>query len=138
MSTMEAELVASALATKEAVLFCSNVMVVLALGSVFSSVPLSIDDTTTLHAIRNRTFGAQIKHVALRLRFFYIIRELVKDGNIEVHQVPTDKQLADIGRQAAPPAPFRPDQEFREVTINMDSFKSHPHDFNLQALKALT
>ena len=32
----------------------------------------------------------------MALRFFYI-RELIKEGNIAIHYVPTEQQLADIG-----------------------------------------
>ena len=71
MSTMEAELVASALAMKEAV-FCSNKMTELGFGKEFGQVPLPIDNTATLHVISNRAFSSRtiIKHIALR--FFYI------------------------------------------------------------------
>ena len=72
MSTMEAELVASALVMKEAV-FCSNMMTELTFGKAFGHVPLHIDNTTTLHVFGNRAFSSRTKHIALR--FFYI-REL--------------------------------------------------------------
>ena len=49
MSTMEAELVASALAMKEAV-FCSNMLTELGFGKEFAQVPLYCDNTATLHA----------------------------------------------------------------------------------------
>ena len=55
MSTMEAELVASALAMKEAV-FCSNMLTELGFGKEFEQVPLHIDNTATLHVIGNRAF----------------------------------------------------------------------------------
>ena len=92
MPTMEAELVAAALATKE-VIFCTNMMTELRFGSEFSSAPLYIDNTATLHVIGNQTFSARTKHVALR--FFYI-RELVKEKKISIHYVPTEDNLADI------------------------------------------
>ena len=93
MLTMEAELVAAALAIKEE-LFCTNMMTELGFGSEFSSAPLYIDNTTILNAIGNQTFSARTKHVALR--FFYI-RELVKEENISIYYVPTEDNLADIG-----------------------------------------
>ena len=93
MSTMEAEMVAAALAIKEAV-FCSNMMTEIGFGANFSSVPLYIDNTATLHVIENRTYSARTKHVALR---FFNICELVKEGNISIHYVSTELQLADIG-----------------------------------------
>ena len=72
MCTMEAELVASALAMNEAV-FCSNMMTELRFGRGFGQVPLHIDNSATLHVIGNRAFSSRTKHIALR--FFYI-REL--------------------------------------------------------------
>ena len=50
-STMEAELVAAALAMKEAI-FCSNIMLELAFDKSFGSVPLYIDNTSALHVAR--------------------------------------------------------------------------------------
>ena len=93
MSTMEAELVASALAMKEAV-FCSNMLTELGFGKEFEQVPLHIDNTATLHVIGNCAFSSRTKHIALR--FFYI-RELVKENKITSHYVSTERQLADIG-----------------------------------------
>ena len=92
MSTMEAELVASALAMKQAV-FCSNMMTELGFGKEFGQVPLHIDNTATLHVIGNRAFRSRTKHIALR--FFYI-RELVKENKITTHYISTENQLADI------------------------------------------
>ena len=93
MSTMEAELVAEALAMNEAV-FCSNMMKELGSGTQFEPVPVNIDNTATLHVIDNQAFSSRTKHIALR--FFYV-RELVNDGAISIHYIPTENQLADIG-----------------------------------------
>ena len=83
---MEAELVAAALAMKEAV-FCSNMMKELGFGTRFDSVPLYIDNTSALHVAGNRTYSSRVKHVALR-RFF--IQELVKEGRNTVKYVKTE------------------------------------------------
>ena len=64
-STMEAELVAAALAIKEAV-FCSNMLIELGFGKEVEKVPLYINNTATLHVIGNRAYGSRTKHVALR------------------------------------------------------------------------
>eukprot|EP00752_Nemacystus_decipiens_P018060 g16192.t1 len=93
MSTMEAELVASALAMKEAV-FCSNMMTELGFGKQFAQLPVYCDNTATLHALGNRSFSSRTKHIALR---FFFIRELVAEGKISIHYVPTENNLADIG-----------------------------------------
>ena len=73
MSTIEAELVASALAMKEAV-FCSNMLTELGSGKGFAKVPLYCDNTATLHVLGNRSFSSRTKHIALR---FFFMRELV-------------------------------------------------------------
>ena len=93
MSTMEAELVASALAMKEAV-FCSNMLTELGFGKEFAQVPLYCDNTATLHALGNRSFSSRTKHIALR---FFFIRELVTEGKISIPYIPTDDNHADIG-----------------------------------------
>ena len=64
MSTMEADLVAAALAIKEAV-FCSNMLIGLGFGKD-EKVPLYIDNTATLHVIGNRAYSSRTKHIALR------------------------------------------------------------------------
>ena len=91
-SNMEAELVAAALAMKEAV-FCSNMMKELGFGTRFDSVPLYIDNTSALHVAGNRTYSSRVNHVALRYLF---IQELVMEGRITVKYVKREDQLADI------------------------------------------
>ena len=81
MSTMEAELVASALAM-EAAVFCSNMLTELRFGKDFAKVPLNCDNTATLHVLGNRSINSRTKHIALRLFF---IRELVSEGRIFIH-----------------------------------------------------
>ena len=93
MSTMEAELVASALAMMEAV-FCSNTLTELGFGKEFAQMPGYCDNTSTLHALGNWSFSSRTKHIALR---FFFIRELVTEGRISIHYVPTEDNLADIG-----------------------------------------
>ena len=95
MSTMEAELVASALVMKEAVFcFCSNMLTELKFGKDFANMPLYCDNTATLHALGNRSFSSMTKHITLR---FFFIRELVSEGRISIHYIPTDINPADIG-----------------------------------------
>ena len=68
-SRMEAELVAAALAMKEAV-FCSNMVAELGFGGDAGQVPLHIDNTATFHVIGNHACSSRTKHIALR--YFYI------------------------------------------------------------------
>ena len=56
-------------------------------------MPLHINNTLTLHVIGNRGYSSSTKYIALRL--FYI-RELVSEGKVTIHYIPTDEQLADI------------------------------------------
>ena len=55
---------------------------------------LYCDNTATLYALGNRSFSSRTKHIALR---FFFIRELVTEGNISIHYIPTDDNPADIG-----------------------------------------
>ena len=93
MSTMEAELVASAFAMKEAV-FCSNMLTEIGFGKEFAQVPLYCDNTATLHALGNRSFSSRTKRIALR---FFCVRELVSEGRISINYISTDHNTADIG-----------------------------------------
>ena len=68
MSTMEAELVASALAMKEAA-FCSNMLTELGFRKQFAQTPVYCDNTATLHALGNRSFSSRTNHIALRFCF---------------------------------------------------------------------
>ena len=85
MSTMAAELVASALAMNEAV-FCWNMLTERGFGNEFEQVPLHINNTATLHVIGNRSFSSRTKHIALR---FVYIHELVKENKITAHYIGT-------------------------------------------------
>ena len=69
-STMEAELMAAALAMKDEAVFCSDMMSELGFGESFGSVPLHIDNTSALHVAGNRTYIPRAKHIALRYYFF--------------------------------------------------------------------
>ena len=105
-STMEAELVAGALAIKEAV-YCSNMIIEMGCGSSFNTVPVYLDNTATLQVIANRIFSGRTKHVALR---FYFMRELVESGKITVRYIEIENQIiADIGTK------FLSTQRFRHL-----------------------
>ena len=66
-STMEAEIVAIALTTKEAILLQHDEE--LGSDTRFDSVPLYLDNTLALYVTGNRTYSRRIKHVALRYFF---------------------------------------------------------------------
>ena len=94
-STLEAELISMAHASKEAV-YLSNMMAELGFGKLFESVPLFGDNTGAVHIAGNSTYSSRTKHIALR--FFYL-KEQVKDGKITIHHVATQKQLGDVGTE---------------------------------------
>ena len=52
------------------------------------------DNTATLHVLGNRYFSSRTKRITLHVFF---IRELVTEGGISIHYVPTDDNFADIG-----------------------------------------
>ena len=84
-STMEAELVAAALTTKEAA-FCSNMMVELGFKKIYSSVTFNLNKTSTLHVAGNRTYSRRAKYVALR---YFFVQEQVEEGKIIIYYVNT-------------------------------------------------
>ena len=67
-STMEAELVAGALATREAV-FCQNTITELGFKEDFECVPLHIDNTSALRVAGNQNYSSRAKLVVFR--YFY-------------------------------------------------------------------
>ena len=81
-STMEAELVAAALATREAVFF-QNMMTELGFKEEFNCVPLHVDNTSALHLAQKQTNSSRYsKNVALRKLY---IREIIKEGHVSIH-----------------------------------------------------
>ena len=92
-STMETELVAVALRTKEA-MFCSNMMLELGFDESFGSVSLDIGNTSVLHVTGTRVYSPRAKHIALR---YFFVQELVEEDKIGIHYVKTEDQLADMG-----------------------------------------
>ena len=92
-SIMDAELVAAALAMKEAV-FCSNMMLELGFDKSFGSVSQYIDNTSALHVTGNRTYSPRAKNITLR---YFFVQELVEEGKVSTHYVKSEDQLADLG-----------------------------------------
>ena len=78
---------------KEAV-FCSNIVLELGFDKSFGSVPLYIDNTSALRIGGNGTYSLLGKHIARR---YFFVQELVEEGEISVHYVKTEDQLADLG-----------------------------------------
>ena len=92
-STMEAELVAAALAMKEAV-NCAGMMEELGFEETFKCVPVHIDNTSALHVAGNKTYSSRAKHVVLKV--FYV-HEIIQEGKVSIHYIPTQFNIPDIG-----------------------------------------
>ena len=124
---MVAELVASALAIKEAV-FCSNMLTELGFGKDFANVPLYCDNTATQHGLENRCFSSRTKHITLR---FFSIRELVSEGRISIHCIPNDVNPADFGTKHLNMHRFRNLLDIIS-NFNVNDFISRQFDINSQ------
>ena len=79
------ELVATALIMKEP-MFCSHMMKELGFGTRFDSVPLHLDNTSTLHVAGNQTCSPRVKRVVLR---YFFVQELGREGRISIDYVRT-------------------------------------------------
>ena len=81
-------------ASNEGNVFCWNIVTEMGFKENFKPIQLFNDNTSSkLFVIGNKTCNAGTKHVALR---FFCIRELLKEGKISTHHVPTQDQLVDI------------------------------------------
>ena len=91
-STMEAELVAGALAMREA-MFCQSMVTEPGFKEDFKRVPLHMDNTSALHAAEIQTSSLRAKHV--NLGYFIFARSSRRDT--WAFTTPSAKQLADLG-----------------------------------------
>jgi hypothetical protein len=62
-------------------------------GEECSYVPLMCDSTSAISVAKNLVLHSRTKHIEVRYHF---LRDNVEKGNIDLIQVPTEKQLADI------------------------------------------
>ena len=62
-------------------------------GLVLERIPIMCDNTSAISIVSNPVNHSRTKHIDIRYHF---IREHAHNGTIELHYVPTDKQLADI------------------------------------------
>ena len=62
----------------------------------FKCVPVHIDNYSALHLAGNQTCRSRAKHMAWR---HLIIREGIKEGHVNIHHIPTEKQLAHLGNK---------------------------------------
>ena len=72
-------------------------------GMTLSHIPMFCDNTSAIKIAENPVQHSKTKHIDVRYHF---IREHVKNGIVELHFVPTDKQIADILTKALDESTF--------------------------------
>ncbi|KAE8689071.1 hypothetical protein F3Y22_tig00110944pilonHSYRG00042 [Hibiscus syriacus] len=90
LSTTEAEYMAAAEATKEALWLTGLVK---ELGVQQGGVQLLCDNQSAIHLAKNQVYRARTKHIDVR---FHKIRELVASGEVLFQKVHTDENAADM------------------------------------------
>jgi hypothetical protein len=90
MSTAEAEYVSAASCCAQ-ILWMKNQL--LDYGVKYSKTPIFCDNTSAIAISHNPVMHSKTKHIDIRYHF---LRDHVMKGDIEIHFIPTDKQLADI------------------------------------------
>ena len=59
----------------------------------YKRTPIFCDNTSAIAISHNPVMHSKTKHIDIRYHF---IRDHVMKGDIEIHFIPTDKQLADV------------------------------------------
>ncbi|GJR08587.1 retrovirus-related pol polyprotein from transposon TNT 1-94 [Tanacetum coccineum] len=94
MSTTEAEYVAAAQASKEAVWLK---MLLEELGYKQEKITLFCDNQSALYLARNPSFHSKTKHIRV---LYHFVREKVEDGTVDMHKIHTNDNLADYMTKA--------------------------------------
>ncbi|GJU38493.1 hypothetical protein Tco_1191450 [Tanacetum coccineum] len=94
MSTTEAEYVAAAQASKEAVWLK---MLLEELGHEQEKITLFCDNQSALYLARNPAFHSKTKHIRVQYHF---IREKVEEGTVDMQKIHTDDNVADYMTKA--------------------------------------
>ncbi|GKC13731.1 hypothetical protein Tco_1010513 [Tanacetum coccineum] len=89
MSTTEAEYVAVAQASKEAVWLK---MLLEELGHEQEKITLFCNNQSALYLARNPTFHSKTKHIRVQYHF---VREKVEEGTVDMQKIHTDDNVAD-------------------------------------------
>ncbi|KAJ9566215.1 hypothetical protein OSB04_002181 [Centaurea solstitialis] len=89
-STVEAEYVAAGSCCAQ-VLWMRNQL--LDYGFQLSKIPIYCDNTSAIAIANNRILHSKTKHIEIRYHF---IRDHVMNGNVELHFIPTEYQLAGL------------------------------------------
>ena len=90
ISTAEAEYISAASCCAQ-ILWIKNQL--LDYGVKFSRTPIFCDNTSAIAISHNPVMHSKTKHIDIRYHF---IRDHVMKNDIEIHFIPTDKQLADV------------------------------------------
>ena len=99
-STAEAEYIAAGSCCAQ-ILWMKNQL--LDYGLSYTKTPIYCDNQSAIAMTGNPVQHSLTKHISIRYHF---IREHVQSGDIEMHFVPTDQQLADIFTKPLPEAVF--------------------------------
>jgi hypothetical protein len=124
LSTVEAEYIAQAHATKEALwlrTFVSEIR-----DEPTRAITTNSDNQGAIALSKDNKFHARTKHIDVRYHF---IREAVEDGKVSVVYIPTDDNPADIFTKPLGKAKFRRFVELSGLRPNDDkdgSKKEHP------------
>ncbi|GJY11344.1 retrovirus-related pol polyprotein from transposon TNT 1-94 [Tanacetum coccineum] len=94
MSTTEAEYVAAAQASKEAVWLK---MLLEELGYKQEKITLFCDNQSAMYLARNPTFHSKTKHIRVQYHF---VREKVEEGTVDMQKIHTDDNVADYMTKA--------------------------------------
>ena len=89
-STAEAEYVSAASCCAQ-ILWMKNQLT--DYGVQYTKTPIFCDNTSAIAITQNPVMHSKTKHIDIRYHF---IRDHVMKGDIELHFIPTDKQLADV------------------------------------------
>ena len=90
LSTTEAEYMTATQACKEAV-WVKRLLK--ELGHKQKKITLFCDSQSALHIAKNPVFHYRMKHIGIQYHF---VREVVKDGSIDMLKIHTKKNLADV------------------------------------------
>ncbi|GKE04629.1 hypothetical protein Tco_1396647 [Tanacetum coccineum] len=94
MSTTEAEYIAAAQASKEAVWLK---MLLEELGHEQEKITLFCDNQSALYLARNPAFHSKTKHIRVQYHF---VREKVEEGTLDMYKIHTDDNVADYMTKA--------------------------------------
>ncbi|KFY97995.1 hypothetical protein V500_01823 [Pseudogymnoascus sp. VKM F-4518 (FW-2643)] len=131
LSSTEAEYMAATEAAKEAVWLKRFINELAIPGITIKTITIQIDNNGAMKLTKNPEFHGRTKHIEMRHHF---IRELIKEGHVDVARVPTRDNQSDILTKALPRPIFqelvtkmglqrcrKTTQELEEITEDKES-----------------